>query len=73
MTNLLGRPEVTVTFGEPVDLKYRSVPRDMERIFDAITEMLPDEVREPARPTLAELALTYPDGVVPAEDRWFAV
>lgn len=73
VTNLLGRPEVTVTFGEPVDLKYRSVPRDMERIFDAITEMLPDEVREPARPTLAELALTYPDGVVPAEDRWFAV
>ena len=73
VTTLLARPEVTVTFGEPVDLKYRSVPRDMERIFDAITEMLPDEVREPARPTLAELALTYPDGVVPAEDRWFAV
>ena len=44
-----------------------------ETIFDAITEMLPDEVREPARPTLAELALTYPDGVVPDEDRWYAV
>lgn len=73
VTNLLGRPEVTVTFGEPVELKYRSVPRDMERIFDAITSMLPDEVREPARPTLAELALTYPDGNVPDEDRWFAV
>ncbi|WP_114203515.1 HAD-IB family hydrolase [Janibacter anophelis] len=73
VTNLLGRPEVTVTFGEPVELKYRSVPRDMERIFDAITSMLPDEVREPARPTLAELALTYPDGRVPEEDRWFAV
>ncbi|KRE38811.1 phospholipid biosynthesis protein [Janibacter sp. Soil728] len=71
--NLLDRPEVTVTFGEPVDLKYRSVPRDMERVFDAITAMLPDEVREPARPTLAELALTYPDGKVPGEDRWYAV
>lgn len=73
VTNLLGRPEVTVTFGEPVDLKYRSVPRDMERIFDAITAMLPDDVREPARPTLAEMALTYPDGKVPDEDRWYAV
>jgi len=73
VTNLLRPPEVTVTFGEPVDLKYRSVPRDMERILDAITAMLPDEVREPERPTLAELALTYPDGKVPAEDRWFAV
>ncbi|WKV16155.1 HAD-IB family hydrolase [Janibacter limosus] len=71
--NLLDRPEVTVTFGEPVDLKYRSVPRDMERIFDAITAMLPDDVREPPRPTLAELALTYPDGKVPDEDRWYAV
>jgi putative phosphoserine phosphatase/1-acylglycerol-3-phosphate O-acyltransferase len=71
--NLLDRPEVTVTFGEPVDLKYRSVPRDMERIFDAITAMLPDEVREPPRPTLAEMALTYPDGKVPEEDRWYAV
>ncbi len=73
VTNLLGRPEVTVTFGEPVDLKYRSVPRDMERIFDAITSMLPDEVREPERPTLEELAKTYPGGKVPDEDRWFAV
>lgn len=73
VANLLSPPEVTVTFGEPVDLKYRSVPRDMERIFDAITSMLPDEVREPERPTLEELAKTYPDGKVPEEDRWFAV
>ncbi len=73
MTNLLNRPEVRVTFGDPVELKYRSVERDMERVFDAITAMLPPEVREPARPTMAELALTYPDGRVPDEDRWFAV
>lgn len=73
VTNLLSPPQVRVRFGEPVDLKYRSIPRDMERIFDAITAMLPEEVREPPRPTLAELALTYPDGTVPEEDRWFAV
>ena len=72
LTNPLTRPEVTVTFGEPVELKYRSVPRDMERVFDAITDLLPDEVRTPPRPTLAELALTYPDGRVPVEDRWYA-
>ncbi|WP_068252084.1 HAD-IB family hydrolase [Janibacter corallicola] len=73
MTNLLSPPRVTVTFGEPVDLKYRSVPRDMERILDAIQDLLPEHVREPERPTLADLALSYPDGVVPEEDRWFAV
>lgn len=73
MLNLLDPPEVTMTFGEPVELKYRSVRRDMERIFDAITGLLPDEVANPPRPTMAELALTYPDGTVPDEDRWFAV
>src|SRR5699024_3818340 len=73
MTNLLSPPRVTVTFGEPVDLKYRSVPRDMERILDAIQDLLPEHVREPERPTLADLALSYPDGVVPEEDRWFAL
>ncbi|MGO1165987.1 MAG: HAD-IB family hydrolase [Janibacter sp.] len=73
VANLLRPPEVTVTFGEPVDLKYRSVPRDMDRIFDAITDMLPEDVRTPDRPTLVELAKTYPDGRVPDEDRWFAV
>ncbi len=73
MTNLLSPPEVKVRFGKPVDLKYRSIPRDMERIFDAIAEMLPPEIREPERPTLAELALAYPDGKVPDGDRWFAI
>lgn len=73
MLALLSRPDVKIRFGEPVDLKYRSVPRDMERIIDAIMEMLPPEMREPERPTLAELALTYPDGKVPDEDRWFAI
>lgn len=73
VTQLLDPPEVNVRFGKPVELKYRSVPRDMERIFEAITELLPPEVREPERPTLAELALTYPEGKVPEEDRWFAI
>lgn len=73
LTALFSRPEVKIRFGEPVDLKYRSIPRDMDRILDAITQMLPAEAREPERPTLAELALTYPDGKVPDEDRWFAI
>ncbi|WP_068327138.1 HAD-IB family hydrolase [Janibacter terrae] len=73
VTQVLRRPEVTVTFGEPVELKRRSVARDMERVFDAITALLPDEVRQPPRPTLAELARSYPDGRVPDEDRWYAV
>lgn len=73
VTTVLHPPEVTVTFGPPVALKYRSDARDTERIMAAISALLPDEVREPPRPTMAELALTYPDGKVPEEDRWFAV
>lgn len=73
ITTVLRPPTVTVTFGPPVELKYRSEKRDTERIMSAISELLPDEVRNPPRPTLAELARTYPDGRVPEEDRWFAV
>ena len=73
VTTVLRPPTVTVTFGEPVELKYRSERKDTERIMTAIADLLPEEVRRPARPTLAELAQTYPSGVVPPEDRWFAV
>lgn len=73
MLSLLNPPKVTVTFGPPVELKYRSEARDTERIMTAIADLLPDEVRYPDRPTLDELARTYPDGQVPDEDRSFAV
>lgn len=66
-------PTVRVRFGPPVELKHRSEARDTDRIMAAIADLLPDELREPRRPTLAELARTYPDGVVPAQDRAFAV
>lgn len=64
---------MTVTFGPPVELKYRSEARDTDRIMSAIRELLPAELQDPPRPTLAELARTYPDGVVPEEDISFAV
>ena len=71
--SLLKPPTVTVTFGPPVELKYRSEARDTDRIMSAIRELLPAELQDPPRPTLAELARTYPDGVVPEEDISFAV
>lgn len=71
--NLLSPPRVTVTFGPPVELKYRSEARDTDRIMAAIHALLPPELQDPPRPTLEELARTYPDGVVPEEDRAFAV
>lgn len=73
MLSVLNPPTVTVTFGPPIELKYRSEARDTERIMTAIADLLPAEVRYPQRPTLDELAKTYPDGVVPEEDRSFAI
>lgn len=73
ITTVLNPPTVTIRFGPPVDLKYRSERKDTERILGAVSALLPDDVRHPPRPTLEELARTYPDGRVPEEDRWFAV
>ncbi|MGE0878023.1 MAG: HAD-IB family hydrolase [Acidimicrobiia bacterium] len=65
MLNVLDPPTVTVTVGAPVDLKYRSVARDTERIMSAIVALLPDDARARHEPTAAELARTYPPGARP--------
>ena len=73
--NVLGvrqPPQITVTFGPPVELEYQDVVADTERIMAAISELLPPELRHPRRPTTAELASTYPKGIIPPQDRWFA-
>ncbi|WP_370890488.1 HAD-IB family hydrolase [Janibacter sp. GXQ6167] len=72
MLSLLDPPHITVRIGEPVELKLRSAPADTRRIMAAISELLPEEARSGKRPSLAELAETYPSGVVPPEDRAFA-
>jgi putative phosphoserine phosphatase / 1-acylglycerol-3-phosphate O-acyltransferase len=56
------RPLITVTVGEPVELKYRSADRDTVRIMEAISALLPAEARERRTPSEAELAMTYPPG-----------
>ncbi len=60
--NLLKPPPVSVSVGEPVDLKYRSVKTDTVRIMDAISALLPDEANTPYQPTVAELQKTFPPG-----------
>ena len=55
-------PQVTATVGEPVDLKYRSVERDTERIMEALSALLPEAARRPYEPTEEELARTFPAG-----------
>ncbi|MEO8851886.1 MAG: HAD-IB family hydrolase [Allobranchiibius sp.] len=65
-------PKITVRFGVPVELKYRSAAADTDRVMKAIAALLPNEARSRRRPTMQQLACSYPDGEVPAEDRWFA-
>ena len=60
--NLSEPPEVTSTVGAPVALKHRSPARDTERIMAAVSELLPEQAREPYEPTDEELARTYPPG-----------
>ncbi|MEM8707866.1 MAG: lysophospholipid acyltransferase family protein, partial [Actinomycetota bacterium] len=60
--DLTDPPPVTVTVGEPVALKYKSLDKDTKRIMKAISALLPDEAREPYEPTLDELAATFPPG-----------
>ena len=55
-------PQVTATVGEPVELKYRSVERDTERIMEALSALLPEKARQPYEPTEEELARTFPAG-----------
>jgi putative phosphoserine phosphatase/1-acylglycerol-3-phosphate O-acyltransferase len=60
--NLAHPPRVTVTVGEPVELKLASPGADTRRIMRAISDLLPPEARERREPTPEELALTYPAG-----------
>jgi putative phosphoserine phosphatase/1-acylglycerol-3-phosphate O-acyltransferase len=60
--NMTDPPQVTVRVGEPVELKYRSMKADTERIMAAIVDLLPAEAREAREPTEAELVATYPPG-----------
>ena len=60
--NLQDQPKVTATVGPPVDLKYRSVERDTERIMHALSALLPERARQPYDPTPEELARTFPAG-----------
>ncbi len=68
--DLLDRPAVRVSVGEPLDLKYRSLKTDTERIMGGIIDQLPAEARLRHTPTEEELARTYPPGVTehPGDD-----
>ena len=61
-------PTVRLRMGPPVDLKYRSLDKDTERIMQALVDLLPPEAGEPHEPTQEELARTYPSGRVETDD-----
>lgn len=63
--DLRSRPTVSVTVGEPVDVKRRSVDADTKRIMSAISALLPDEANIAVTPSEEDLARTYPPGHKP--------
>jgi putative phosphoserine phosphatase / 1-acylglycerol-3-phosphate O-acyltransferase len=60
--NIVDPPHVSVTFGTPVSLKYRSADSDTKRIMKAIVDLLPAEAKVKRTPTEEELRQTYPPG-----------
>jgi putative phosphoserine phosphatase/1-acylglycerol-3-phosphate O-acyltransferase len=60
--NVTKPPTIRIRAGGPVELKYRSLRTDTERIMDAIVDQLPAEARDAHEPTAEELARTYPHG-----------
>jgi putative phosphoserine phosphatase/1-acylglycerol-3-phosphate O-acyltransferase len=62
MLNLTNPPTIKVRVGPAVDLKYKNVDKDTERIMEAIMQLLPPVARMPHTPTPEELQRTYPPG-----------
>jgi putative phosphoserine phosphatase / 1-acylglycerol-3-phosphate O-acyltransferase len=60
--NVTDPPLVTVTVGQPVDLKYRDLDADTKKIMKAISALLPPEGRRHHTPTDEELRATLPSG-----------
>jgi putative phosphoserine phosphatase / 1-acylglycerol-3-phosphate O-acyltransferase len=60
--DLADPPLITIRVGTPVELKYKSLAKDTQRIMTAIAGQLPSEAREHHEPTPEELVLTYPPG-----------
>ncbi len=60
--SIRNRPKVSVSVGEPVDIKGRSANADTKRIMTAISRQLPPESQIKHTPSEAELARTYPPG-----------
>ncbi len=62
MMNVTNPPTIRVRVGAAVELKYKNVDKDTERIMQAIMDLLPPEAHEYHEPTEQELRLTYPSG-----------
>jgi putative phosphoserine phosphatase/1-acylglycerol-3-phosphate O-acyltransferase len=66
VTNLTDPPTVRIRVGTPVDMKYRSLDADTNRMMAAIVDLLPAAARREREPTAEEIARALPAG---ASDR----
>ncbi|MEM7338545.1 MAG: HAD-IB family hydrolase [Actinomycetota bacterium] len=65
--NLARPPQVQVRVGEPYRPTGDDVRAITEDLMARIVDLLPPEAKQHRTPTDAELAATYPDGVIPDE------
>ncbi len=67
MLNLADPPTLRIRVGEPYHPEG-DLDDAVADLMDRIVELCPPEARQERTPTEAELARTYPDGVIPADD-----
>jgi putative phosphoserine phosphatase/1-acylglycerol-3-phosphate O-acyltransferase len=60
--NLTNPPTIRVRVGPPVDLKYKNIDKDTQRIMEGIMALLPAEAHQDHEPSAEELRRTYPSG-----------
>ena len=65
--NVLSPPTVTMRVGQPIEITGTDVEADTETMMAAISALLPAEARRVRNPSQAEMAATYPSGVIPIE------
>ncbi len=60
--NVTNPPTIRVRVGPAVELKYKNIDKDTQRIMEAIMALLPAEAHEYHEPSNEELRRTYPSG-----------
>jgi len=67
IANVFSPPTITMRVGQRIEITGTDIEADTATMMTAISALLPAEARRRHRPSQAELAATYPSGVIPTD------